>query len=64
MELVKLLLGLQIGPGNRFQVRDLPLNVFDVFPSSGSCVHEWGAEGEGRSVNDLNAATAAEFFRA
>src|SRR4029077_3001586 len=63
VKLVKLLLGFEISPGNGFQVRDLPLNVFDVFSGSGSCVHEWErAEGERRSVNDLNAATAAEFL--
>ena len=65
VEFVKLLLGLHICAGHRFQVRDLPFNAFNVFSGSGSCVHEWGiAEGKRRSVNDLNAATAAEFFRA
>ena len=63
VQFIKLLLGSEIRAGHSFQMRDLPLDVLNVFSGSGSCVHEWRrAEGERRSVDDLNAATAAEFF--
>src|SRR5207237_1565692 len=68
MEFIELLLGFDVGAWRRLQVSDLPFDILNIFSGFGRGVHEWrmrlALRVRSRAVNNLDAATSAEVFRA